>query len=143
MSYPEIELGKTVRLAWPFLRCVVDVHDGEGGSLTINSWRPGVDRYLAPNGGEGREVTFCNGTGVMILTPISRHKPGPKYPERVFYVRQWETPDGKVFGKTGLRITTVEAFRRRLRGYPYDIEEIDETEPPEPAQRPSPQDTKE
>jgi hypothetical protein len=41
----------------------------------------------------------------------------------VFYVRKWEDPDGRQFGKGALRMTTLGAFRQLLSGYrfPYTI----------------------
>ena len=58
--------------------------------------------------------------GSMVLTVVDVFKPG-RYPARVFYTRQWIDPDGKVFGKSALRMTTVSAFLRRTRGYMHDF----------------------
>ena len=60
--------------------------------------------------------------GEMLLSVVSTHKPG-KFPERIFYTRQWKDPEGKVFGKGALRVTTIGTFRRLLRGYRHKYEE--------------------
>ena len=83
----------------------------------VKSWRPGVeweqdDEYAAHGVAEA--------LGEMLLTVVDIHKPG-RFPTRVFYTRQWKDPNGKVFGKAGLRITTLDAFRRRLRGYMHEF----------------------
>lgn len=35
----------------------------------------------------------------------------------MFYTRTWIDPDGKAFGKTKCRVTTVPAFRTLAHGY--------------------------
>ena len=62
---------------------------------------------------------YCNAVGEMILTEVSRHKPG-RYPTRVFYLREWVTPDGKRFGKPALRMCSAEKFNRLSRGWAVD-----------------------
>jgi hypothetical protein len=51
-------------------------------------------------------------TGRQILTVVDIYKPG-RFPTRVFYTMKWVTPDGK----GGLKMTTVDAFRRRALGF--------------------------
>jgi hypothetical protein len=48
---------------------------------------------------------------------VDIHRLPRPYPPRAFYTRQWVSPEGKTFGKTALRITTLEAFKRRVQGY--------------------------
>ena len=78
------------------------------------------------------EDTVCHGWGQRIIEVVSQHKPG-KYPERVFFVRRWRGPDGVVFGKNALRVTTIATLKRWLRmGHPYTPYggDIDVVEPP-------------
>lgn len=55
----------------------------------------------------------------MRLTVVSVHRPG-RFPTRVFFTRQFVTPDGKAFGKSKLHIVTVEKFRRLSSRYQID-----------------------
>lgn len=92
---------------YPFKREEVEIWDNDGAIGAI-SWVPGW--YYQDSGPEDQEPAW-DGEGVEIRTLVSLHKPG-RYPERAFYVRQWRDPDGKVFGKTALRMTTASAFRK-------------------------------
>jgi hypothetical protein len=85
----------------------------------VKCWKPGIEWEPA---GPGDCVAVARGMGKMVLTEVSRHKPS-KYPERVFYTRRWIDPDGKVFGKPKLRITTASAFARMCNGYrqPFQV----------------------
>ena len=116
----EIEIGKTYSVSYPFFTEEVELppDDPEATQMQmVKSWRPGVeweqdDEYAAHRVAEA--------LGEMLLTVVDIHKPG-RFPTRVFYTRQWKDPNGKVFGKAGLRITTLDAFRRRLRGYMHEF----------------------
>lgn len=99
---------------YPFTRTVFNGED-ESGPFQVEGWRPGVETEF--DGGFDVE-SVADSTGSMILTVISTHKPG-RFPERIFYTRQWRDPDGKVFGATKLRIATVEKFRRIASRYQH------------------------
>jgi hypothetical protein len=104
---------------YPFARCKAEVFDGTR-LIEVDSWRPGVE--LEPCGPYGEDTgAFADGTGKMVLTEVSRHKPG-KYPERVFYLRRYITPDGVEFGKPALRIAVASKFRRLCGGYAHEFE---------------------
>jgi len=107
-----IEPGKQYRCPYPFKREDVTLYSASGPYEKM-SWVPGV--YETGEYGH----LIADGTGELILDVVSIHKPG-KYPERVFYVRTWKDPDGKVFGKGKLRITTMAAFKRMAKGYRYE-----------------------
>lgn len=92
--------------------------------MTVQSWRPGVRWVQVYDDSEAE----AEGIGAMLLTVIDVHKPG-RFPARVFFTRQWRDPDGKVFGKGGLRITTVPAFLRRTKGYMHEFELVKEPTP--------------
>lgn len=117
-------VGETYRAWHPFtqgeyLDCLDFEDPASGGTFAPPkpslTWVPGF--RFEPCGGYGEDtVEAWDGEGVQLRTVISLHKPGPTYPERVFYVRQWRAPNGRVFGKTGLRVAVSPVFRRWLRG---------------------------
>ena len=109
--------GDVYLVAYPFARFMATTYDMDGPSEFI-SWKPGVTFRACGYYGDESEA-IANGIGSMTLTVVSVHKPG-KYPERVFYVRQWTNPDGQSFGKTNLRVTTTQAFKRLASGYRHD-----------------------
>lgn len=117
----QIEVGKTYNVRYPFVLEDVELppDDPEATQMAkVKSWRPGVkweqdDEYS--------DAAACaDAFGEMLLTVVDVHKPG-RFPTRVFYTRQWKDPNGRVFGKGGLRITTLERFRRISRGYQHQI----------------------
>jgi hypothetical protein len=77
------------------------------------TWVPGW-RY-EPSGPEDMEEVW-DGEGVQLRTIVSLHRPGARYPERVFYTRQWQAPNGHTFGKGALRCVIAPTFRAWLRG---------------------------
>lgn len=120
--------GEIFRVRYPFVRCDVTLC-GEDGPYDARTWRPGVSIENAGPYGEDTDIV-ANGEGEMILTVIDVHKPG-RFPTRVFYTRQWVDPNGYRFGKGGLRMTTVDAFKRMTAGYRlhYEIEVMGEPSP--------------
>jgi hypothetical protein len=76
--------------------------------------RAGRHEQCAPDDFEA----VADAMGVMLITVVASYKPG-RYPTRVFYTRQWCGPDGVVYGKNGLRMTTATAFARLVAGYRY------------------------
>lgn len=110
--------GSEHSVAYPMVMEPVELL-GDEGPYQANSWRPGV-RYVIQSP-YGDSSAFADGVGRMILRVVSIHKPG-KYPERVFYTRNWTDPDGKQFGKTKLRVTTKQAFRQMANGFRYEYE---------------------
>lgn len=115
--------GQEFKNAYPFIRDTYTAYDEEG-EYQCKSWRPGVsmEAYGSPYGDE--VDILAHGEGFQILTVVDVHKPG-RYPTRVFYTRSWIDPDGKAFGKSRLRIATVEQFKRLAAGfrYAYDVED--------------------
>lgn len=102
-------------VAYPFVKFERVTCD-EDGPLDIATWRPGVQyEWVDPENTEA----VAHGMGLMILSVVSRHKPG-RFPERVFYTRKWVDPEGKEFGKPGCKIATAEKFNRISRGYAVD-----------------------
>jgi len=120
MSY---KTGDVLLVKYPFCREKTSVIDEEGFA-EIDTWRPGTKFIDGPDScPENPYVeSVADSHGKMILTVVDIHKPG-KFPTRVFFTRQWQDPDGKVFGKGKLHITTKQAFTILLRGYRhgYDL----------------------
>jgi len=119
MSDAEINVGAMYRAPYPF-RIDAYIAFDEEGCGAVPTWIPGVRQEpRAPDGVDSDCI--ADGLGFMCLHVVSLHKPG-KFPPRVFYVRTWEDPNGRVFGKKSLRMTTLAAFRRLLRGYRHEYE---------------------
>ena len=92
--------------------------DVEGVSSSWRpSWRPGVNGHRYEQQYD-REIAIADGAGDQILTVVSVHKPG-RFPTRVFYTRQWRSPDGVTFGKSRVHIATSEKFRRTATSYQH------------------------
>lgn len=127
---PPIEVGSVFEVPYPFVRDTFSEHyadeDGQGVSER-QTWRPGtrfVERGHARYPDDAPPVDcVADAIGAQLIWVISVHKPG-SFPTRVFYTRQWRDPDGKAFGKGGLRSKTLSAFRSLVRGYrhPFKVE---------------------
>lgn len=108
---------------YPFCREKVTLppDDENGYFYETDTWRPGIKFVDGPDccPENPYSIPVADAHGEMILTVIDTHKPG-KFPTRVFFTRQWQDPDGKIFGKGKLHITTQQAFNRLLRGYRHE-----------------------
>jgi hypothetical protein len=119
-----VEPGKVFEVRpFPFMRHVACL-PGEDGYEDTPCWKPGTafestQRYLGH--GEYAEDVYCvaHGEGALRLHVVSVHKPG-RYPTRVFYRREWVDPDGKVFGRPGLKVCVLSQFRRLATGYAHE-----------------------
>lgn len=132
MTDPRLLQG-TTEVAYPFVLEDVELppNDPEANEWRkVKSWRPGV-RHEADN---DSTYAVADGMGTLILTFVSRHKPG-RYPARVFFTREWVTPDGNRFGTTKLHVAVESKFRRLCNGYPYHFEMASDL--PKQIQRPS------
>ena len=110
---------KVYVVPYPFLRQKVRLWDGDGGDYEINGWKPGTEfRAVSPHDPGGER--FADAMGEMIITEVSRHKPG-RYPERVFFTRRWRNPDGEEFGKGGLQVSVASKFARTISGYAHEF----------------------
>lgn len=103
--------GAVEYVAWmPFKRIMYTPppDDPEAPPQAFETWVPGwYHEALPPYGEDSRPV--WDGEGQEVRLVVSVHKPG-RFPPRVFYTRQWRSPDGRQFGKTGLHMTTHQAF---------------------------------
>lgn len=127
MKHPVPEVGRVHEVPYPFVRDTwadhYDVADDVLVADPVQTWKPGtVASEHSSSEDEADYGSIADGIGVQILTVVGVYKPG-RYPTRVFYSRQWRDPDGKVFGKTKLRMTTVAAFAVLVSGYrhPFSV----------------------
>jgi hypothetical protein len=120
----KLEAGQEHRAKFPFLRTTYekmpDDIDGTGLPVDTPTWRPGVEDCC----NQYSSWSEAHGEGEVIYSVVATFKPG-KYPERVFYLRNWVDPDGKRFGKNNLRITTAQNFRELIKGWRHDYELTD------------------
>lgn len=106
--------GDVFKVPYPFVLSSHSEFD-DGGGWEHPNWRPGVEhRYVYPDSDE--EV--YHGEGFMVLTVVDVFKP-KGWPTRVFYTRSWVDPQGRTFGKHGLKVTTQGHFKTLARGYRY------------------------
>jgi hypothetical protein len=118
-SHKHFEANSVFKIAYPFVKSTYTEHDGEN-FYEAPCWKPGVRGELVyPD--DSKNV--ADAMGYQILTIIDIHKPG-KYPARVFYIRQWQDPNGIIWGKTNLRIKSLSAFKRDTKGYRYNDYEL-------------------
>ncbi len=110
-------IGEVHRVQYPFVRETVELGSFDG-DYKMEGWKPGV--RFESDGFDGTD-SIADALGFMLLTVISVHKPG-RFPERVFFTRQWEDPEFKVFGKTKLHISPSQTFRKLLRGYRHEFQ---------------------
>lgn len=109
-----MEPGTEFKVPYPFILTTGYECDEEGPSY-FPSWKPGTEEI--PAGPEGSEMVY-HGVGSMVLTVVATFKP-KGWPTRVFYTRKWIDPQGRTFGKNGLRITTLGYFNQMKRGFRY------------------------
>lgn len=115
-------VGRVYRVPYPFCHATYIKYSDDSAGVKTDTWRPGIEyRSYMNSYQEPDDQAVADGVGYMLLEVIDIHKPG-RFPERVFYTRKWETPEGKVFGKVGLRIITTPAFRRLSEGFRYEYE---------------------
>lgn len=104
-------------VAYPFTRCRASVFNGEG-IVEVDSWKPGTE-YGPLTDDFGDFYRCADGIGTMNIVEVGRYKP-VGYPERVFFVRTFTTPDGHTFGKKRLRVEVASKFRRTVSGYAHE-----------------------
>jgi hypothetical protein len=100
---------------YPFIRSSVTLC-GEEGPYAVQGWRPGT---LRPESFSGLGDPVAHGEGKQRLTVVTVCPLPGRYQDRVFYLREWEDPDGKVFGKKQVRICGIQKFAKILSGYGY------------------------
>lgn len=107
---------KQHRIPYPFYRGERDLYDAATDTnVRCKTWECGPEYENSGSDGGGVDA-YAHGIGLMVLTEISRHKPAT-YPERVFFTRHFFDPEGKRFGKGGLRVATSKKFERLCGGY--------------------------
>lgn len=117
----EFFCGAEFRAPYPFIRTTYEAmpEDPDGSPEERKTWRPGVDHECTDNFGSTR--SYADRMGEVTFTVIGVFKPG-SFPTRIFFVRKWQDPDGKIFGKGNLHITTQQNFRTLIKGYRHEFE---------------------
>lgn len=129
----DIGAGFVLDQEYPFVRTVWEKFDPDGPGPSL-SWRPGVEYVTAWLGEEANESTEAHGLGRVVFTVVDVYAPPHPYPKRVFYTRRWVDPDGRTFGKSLLRMTTLTAFRNWIARNPMEkfgvehVRDLDDTE---------------
>lgn len=114
-----ITVGASHEVDCPFVRQRFDWFDEDGQCSTL-SWKPGIEWEDVGETAEPR----AHGWGKVQYRVVAVVSLPAPYLARVFFTRKWVSPDGKPFGSKALRITTLSAFRRRLRSYrPAGVED--------------------
>lgn len=115
-----IKAGAVIEVAHPFVRDIYNGYDCDG-PYKARTWRPGTRHEPVP---PDDWEAVADAIGTQILTVVGTYKPG-RYPERIFYTRQWRDPNGHLFGKAGLHTKTAQAFRTIIRGYRHEFRLLD------------------
>lgn len=55
-----------------------------------------------------------DGIGHHVFEVVSIHKPGPKYPTRIFYLESWVWPDGSKKAERDLKLMIENQFRKAV-----------------------------
>ena len=110
-SVADFRAGDAFKIKHPFVREPSNLLEG------VTAWRPGTRN--GPPGYDGECGREADADGVQLLTVVSLHKPG-KFHTRVFYTREWQSPDGRKFGNAKLKIASLGAFRRLVAGYRFE-----------------------
>lgn len=92
------------------------------GDLAIERWRPGAWGIAAD--GPDSAIASCNGLGSVTFCVVSTHKP-PGYPERVFFKRQFFTPEGKAYAPSRLMNCITRKFKRDIEKFPFPFEVVE------------------
>jgi hypothetical protein len=109
---------------YPFVRDVYqepEADESGSGYVDVPTWQPGI-RSEGISSESGCTHNEADGIGIMRLTVVSRHRPSPKYRERVFFTREWVDPDGRTFGKTTLRMLGAQAFKTIATSFRVEYE---------------------
>lgn len=115
----DVTEGAQFTAPYPFKRdkkSLLAWDEGGSGGYDVACWTPGTE---CDHDAAGNPWHVADGSGFVRYTVVSVHRPA-SWPTRVFYVREWIDPDGKVFGADRLRVTTLGWFRRLCRGYRYN-----------------------
>ena len=116
-AHPLPQTGEVFEVRHPFVRATTHIWNDDG-MTEVPTWNPGI---VFEDVGPEDCGAFAHAEGKMILTVVDTFKPG-RFPTRVFYTRSYVTPDGHAFGKSRLRIATVEKFRRLAKSFYHDYQ---------------------
>jgi len=112
----EVKAGDVFERAHPFTW----VEEGSGENA-FERWRPGA--WNIDSAGED-VLTSCTALGKVKFVVISTHRP-PGYQERIFFTREFTTPDGSRYAPARLMNCIARKFRKDVAAFPFafDVEE--------------------
>jgi hypothetical protein len=113
----EAEAAEIYEFEYPFIWKPYDPPFLEGPK---GEWKPGA---ITENEGNGGSFTYAHGMGKCRITVVDRYRPKGCH-ERTFFRREWISPQGDAFGRQTLRMTSSVAFKRLIKGYRFDVEDI-------------------
>ena len=102
------------RVEYPFLLSDKDTVSNWG-----TKWTPGSRQNF--NEYDEDLINDADANGYVLYEIKGIYKPF-EYPERTFYTRKYQDPDGNIFGKNNLRIISSSHFKTMLKGYRYKYE---------------------
>ena len=111
----EIEPGSVFERDHPF---TMVVEGGPDPDLIFERWRPGA--WNVDSAGED-VLMSCTALGRVKFTVISTHRP-PGYQERVFFKREFTTPDGGRYAPAKLHNCIIRKFRKDVATFPFPFE---------------------
>ena len=85
----------------------------------IERWRPGAWNSEYDDADKG--TAYCTALGAVRFMVISTHRP-PGYPERVFFKREFTTPDGERYASGRLMNCITRKFRKDIAAFPFPFE---------------------
>lgn len=117
---PDIKAGDVFEVKYPFVLEKYPEYGLDGANDRTEEWFPGF-RLMddEDSHSQSARTMYAHGEGKAVYTVISTHKPGGRYPPRVFYTRHWITPDGTEIKGKGLRCHSIKKFKRDAAIYAY------------------------
>lgn len=113
----EIAAGAIFERDHPFTM----VRENQGDpDFEIERWRPGAWEVWEQNDDDA-PTAKANGLGRVKYTVVSTHKP-PGYPTRIFFKREFTTPDGGRYSPGRLMNCVASKFRKDVTAFPFPFE---------------------
>lgn len=90
--------------------------------VEFEQWRPGAweSTYLAPD----EMIAACHAEGTVTYTVISSHRP-PGYETRIFFKREFMTPEGKRYAPARLHNCILRKFVRDITKFQFQYEIVE------------------
>lgn len=98
-------------------------HEHYPEEKSVYRWRPGAWNVDSE---DGEVFTSCTAIGRVKFTVVSVHRP-PGFQERVFFKREFTTPEGDRYTSGRLMNCITRKFRKDIAAFPFrfDVEQPD------------------